>query len=134
MLGIIRVCEFIVLQITTIGHFYFIVFSLCMYACVYVWVCKLSTSFVFLSIVMFIFFLWISKSSLYINNIKYLSLKAILTYSTTVLWSLYVFIRAKVSKIQGRERTEIFLFLSFHHKVEDIRNPQMILKINGPHY
>lgn len=73
MLGIIRVFEFIVLQIMTIGHVYFfIIFSLCV--CVCACVCKLSISFVFLSIVMFIFFLRISKSSLYIN--KYLSLKA----------------------------------------------------------
>lgn len=35
---------------------------------------------------------------------------------------------------RGGGVTEIFLFLSFHHILEDIRNPQMIFKINGPCY
>ena len=70
MLDINRACEFIVLYIMPIAHFYLFSIFVCMHGCAN----SLFISFVFLSIVMFAFFLLTYKSALYINNIKYLSI------------------------------------------------------------
>ena len=53
-----------------IAHFYLFPIFVCMHGCVN----SLFILFVFLSIVMFEFFLLTYKSALYINNIKYLSI------------------------------------------------------------
>ena len=75
------------------------------------------------------------------NNIKYLSitytypLKGI-SVPTVLLYFSRAFMSSsgQFSKIQRGKRREILFFLSFPHKLEDIRNPQMILIINGPRY